>query len=102
MSNAVKAVIGVVAILVAPYASPWLVPILYGAGTSLLINAAASLFIHAPRATPLAGVAINYSGTLEPRRILYGTMKIGGMNALPPITSGPCHDLGDVALALGC
>jgi hypothetical protein len=72
VSNAVKAVIGVVLIIVAPEAAPWLTPILFSAGASLLLNAAASLFIKAPRATPLAGVAINYAGTLEARRLICG------------------------------
>jgi hypothetical protein len=85
MSAAVKAVIGIVAIIVAPYASPLWSGFLFSAGASLLVNAAASLFIKAPRATPLAGIAINYAGTLEARRIIYGELKVGGVNAIPPL-----------------
>jgi hypothetical protein len=89
MSNAVKAVIGIVLIVAAvELGQPWLgafgKQFLISAGASLLLNAAASLFIKAPRAAPLAGIAINYAGTLESRRIIYGTLKIGGRNVIPP------------------
>lgn len=98
MSGAIKAIVGVVAVVVGIVTyQPWLVSI----GASLLLNAAASLFIKAPRASPLAGVSINYSGTLEPRRIIYGTLKMGGINCLPPLTSGANNDFMHQVLAFG-
>jgi hypothetical protein len=105
----VKGVIGIVLIAAAlefPGLGTWLAgkygtSLLINVGASLLLNVAASFFIKAPRAAPLAGIGINYAGTLEARRIIYGQLKMGGMNALPPLTSGPCHDLADIALALG-
>ncbi len=104
MSNAVKALIGIVLIGVSiefPATWPYTARFLFSAGAALLLNAAASLFIKAPRAAPLAGIGINYAGTLEARRIIYGTLKMGGLNALPPLTSGPCNDATDIDLALG-
>ena len=97
MSNVVKAVVGVVVTTLGIITGS---PVLLSLGVSLLLNAAASLFIKAPRLPPIAGIGLNYSGTLEPRRIVYGTVKTGGLNALPPWTSGPCHDHDDLALAV--
>lgn len=31
---------------------------------------------------------VEYDGTLEPRRILYGTLRVSGMNVIPPLSSG--------------
>lgn len=31
---------------------------------------------------------VEYSGTIEPRRIIYGQMKVSGMNVIPPMTTG--------------
>ena len=84
MSAAVKAVIGIVLIVVGEFTTIWGGQALVMMGFSLLANAAASLFIKAPRAAPISGISINYTGTLEPRRIIYGTMKLGGINVIPP------------------
>jgi hypothetical protein len=80
MSNALKAVVGIVAIVVGvvfPVTSEYLIPL----GASLLLNAAAALFVKAPRAPPLSGIGINYSGTLEPRRLIYGVPHSTGSNS---------------------
>lgn len=101
MSEAVKAVVGVVLIVVGVITYEYGGAFLVNAGAALLLNAAASLFVKAPRAVPLAGIGINYSGTLEPRRIIYGTLKVGGINCLPPLTSGPNNDFMHQVLAFG-
>src|SRR5881227_3285954 len=91
MSAAVKAVVGIVLIVASiefPFLSPLAAKFLFSAGVTLLLNAGASLFIHAERKAPISGISINYTGTLEPRRIIYGTLKLGGLNVLPPLTSG--------------
>jgi len=45
---------------------------------------------------------VEYSGTLEPRRIVYGEMLVSGMNAIPPLTSGNTNDfLHQVAVVAG-
>ena len=101
MSNALKAVAGIVLLVVGTYTASFGGFILRNAGISLLLSAAVgAIGPKPPRASPLSGNnSINYSGTLEPRRIIYGTLKVGGMNVVPPMTSGPSHDLADVALA---
>ena len=81
MGGVVKAIVGLVAIVAGVILeNPYLVDI----GISLLLNAAASLFIKADHRAPLSGISVNYTGTLEPRRIIYGTLKIGGLNVIPP------------------
>lgn len=63
------------------------------AGTLLLLSAAAeALGPKPPRAPPLSGIDVAYSGTLEPRRLIYGLMKVSGMHAMPPSTSGNNND----------
>jgi len=47
-----------------------------------------------------AGIQDEYSGTVEPRRILYGTGLVGGMNVIPPWTSGPQNEYMHQVLAL--
>src|SRR5256885_635012 len=101
MSAAVKAIVGVVLIVVGVATSWGGGEFLIQAGVALLLNAAASLFIKAPRAAPLGGISINYSGTLEARRIIYGTLKMGGLNALPPLTSGANNDYMHQVLVFG-
>ena len=83
MSAAVKAIVGVVLIAVGEFTTIWGGQALVQIGISLLVNAAASFFIRAHRAAPITGISINYTGTLEPRRIIYGTMKLGGRNVIP-------------------
>jgi Putative phage tail protein/SprB repeat len=54
---------------------------------NLVLSAAARAL--APRAKqPSAKIDVEYTGTMEPRRIIYGKMKVAGMNVIPPMTSG--------------
>jgi hypothetical protein len=67
----------------------WLV----SSGTAMLLSMAAeALGPKAPRAPPLSGIDVAYSGTLEPRRMIYGLLKVSGMHAVPPMTSGNNND----------
>jgi len=84
MSAAVKAVVGIVLIVVGEFTTIYGGQALVQIGISLLVNAAASLFIKADHKAPISGISINYTGTLEPRRIIYGKMKLGGINVIPP------------------
>jgi hypothetical protein len=43
---------------------------------------------------------VEYSGTVEPRRIIYGEMLVSGMNVIPPLTSGTSNDFLHQVLAL--
>jgi hypothetical protein len=43
---------------------------------------------------------VEYSGTVEPRRIIYGEMLVSGMNVIPPLTSGTNNDFLHQVLAV--
>lgn len=67
----------------------------YIAASKILSAIAINVFLSAaaralsPRARqPRAKFDVEYTGTLEPRRIIYGKMKVSGMNVIPPMTSG--------------
>lgn len=59
----------------------------YAAGMYLLNKATAALTPGAPRREG-GGIELNYSGTDERRRIIYGSLEVGGMQTIPPITTG--------------
>jgi hypothetical protein len=67
----------------------------YVASSKILTAIAVNLFLAAasralsPRGKqPRTKFDVEYTGTLEPRRIIYGKMKVSGMNVIPPLTSG--------------
>lgn len=43
---------------------------------------------------------VEYSGTIEPRRIIYGEILVSGMNVIPPLTSGGTNEYLHQVLAL--
>lgn len=93
MSAIAKALAGVVLVVVGVITAPYGGGSLVTLGASLLLSAAAqALGPKPPRAPPLSGIDVAYSGTLEPRRLIYGQLKVSGMNALPPMTSGANND----------
>lgn len=59
--------------------------------TTIAVNVAINKVTEAiagkPRITKQP-VDIEYSGTVEPRRIIYGEMLVSGINVIPPLTSG--------------
>lgn len=59
----------------------------YAAGAYLLNKAAAALMPKPPKGKG-GGLELNYAGTGERRRLVYGTVQIGGMQTIPPICSG--------------
>jgi len=78
MSAVVKGIIGVVLLVVSiefPALGPLAGKFLFSAGVGLLVTAAASLFLKADHRAPIAGISINYTGTLEPRRLIYGALR---------------------------
>lgn len=95
MSKAIGAVIGIVEIAagaVLDYFS-------FGtAGNTLIAMGVASLLSYAisllvsPRKAPLIPIGASYAGTLEPRRIIFGTVQCGGMYVIPPMTAGTNND----------
>ena len=59
----------------------------YAAGAYLLNKAAEALAPDVPKGKG-AGYEVNYSGTDVRRKIIYGEVRIGGMQTIPPVTSG--------------
>lgn len=53
-----------------------------------LANKAAEALSPSPAKRAGGGIELNYSGTDELRRIIYGQVTVGGMQTIPPITSG--------------
>jgi hypothetical protein len=95
MSKTVR-VIGAIAayagaVFIAPF-NPAAAAKLVTLGNYFILSAAlevvAQALAHKPRVRRL-GQDIEYFGTVEPRRIIYGEMKVSGMNVIPPWTSGP-------------
>ena len=70
---------------------------------SALINIAlakaAQMLIGKPK-VPRSAQDVEYSGTVEPRRIIYGEMLVGGMNVIPPLCSGSNNDFLHQVIAL--
>jgi hypothetical protein len=102
MSGAIQAIVGVVEIAagVLLIETPLGAPLIL-AGSANLLGYAVSL-LNNPHRQTLVPIGASYAGTLEPRRIIYGTLKVAGMYTAPPLTSGPCHDFADyIALATG-
>jgi enhancing lycopene biosynthesis protein 2 len=100
MSAAIKAVVGVILIVVGTFTSFYGGSFLIKVGAILLLNAAADALAPSPGKPPVQPVDVAYSGTLEPRRILYGQMKISGMHTLPPLTSGSNNDFVHIVLSM--
>lgn len=59
----------------------------YYLGMSGLIEEAAKLFLPKPPKTRIRQ-DVEYAGTVEPRRIIYGELRVGGMNTIRPIVAG--------------
>ena len=59
-------------------------------GTTLVITGALSALSKSllPKPKMSRGQTLEYGGTVEPRRIIYGQVRASGMNALPPIATG--------------
>lgn len=55
-------------------------------GGTLLLNKAISTLTKKPKRSG-PGLEFNFSGTLEPRRLIAGTLKVGGMHNIPPINT---------------
>lgn len=68
-------------------------------GIGTLLGAAADALI-GPKKPPVNPITVAYSGTLEPRRIIYGQIRISGMYVIPPMTSGGNNDDFHLILAL--
>jgi hypothetical protein len=59
---------------------------------NLALSVAAQLLVGKPKISRRAQ-DVEYSGTIEARRIIYGKMLISGMNTIPPLTSGNNNEM---------
>lgn len=98
MGKAVNFIAGVVLIVVGVIADN---PQLIWTGLAMLAGAAAAALQKKPHLGRGLGLDVNFAGTIEPRRILYGTLKVGGMHNIPPLTSGTEGEMGhaDIVVA---
>lgn len=53
-----------------------------------VLSGASRILSPKPRTPGSAGVQTEYAGTVEPRRIIYGKVRVSGLNVIPPITTG--------------
>lgn len=75
--------------IVLPPASATLASILFSVGSSLALGVLAqSLAPGVGGGQRRNGQELEYAGTVEPSRIIYGTNRVSGMNVIPPWTSG--------------
>lgn len=56
-------------------------------GTSIALQKVSELLLGKPK-VPRRAQDVEYNGTVEPRRIIYGKMRVSGLNVIPPLTSG--------------
>ncbi len=78
-------------------------PVLYAITKTILTLAATAAISKAltPKLrTPAARQDVEYSGTIETRRIIYGEMLVSGMNVIPPLVSGTNNEFLHQVLAL--
>lgn len=88
MAKVAKAVVGVVLAVAGFYFNnPALTKFGYSLIVSNALDVVAQSLADKPRARRL-GIEIEYSGTVEPRRLIYGQQKVSGMNVIPPWVSG--------------
>lgn len=88
MPKAAKAIIGFGAVIYGTITgNPAAIKFGYALIISNALDIIAQALISKPRLRRL-GQDIEYSGTVEQRRIIYGQMKVSGMNVIPPWTSG--------------
>jgi hypothetical protein len=68
-------------------AVPGLTTLVTSLMTSAVLSGVAAQLTSAKR-PPIPSQTITYAGTVEPRRIIYGETRVGGMEVIPPVTSG--------------
>lgn len=71
----------------------------YAAG-QLLLNRAVQALTPKPKGARGISLELNYSGTAEPRRIIYGYQRVGGMHTIPGFTTGDDGDFLHMILTL--
>lgn len=108
MSKVVTGAILAVAILATGGALAFAAPALFAstAAWSIATSLATSAFLSGvsaqlagrKRQRPADGA--EYAGTIEPRRIIYGKVRVSGMHSIPPLTSGSDNRYAQTVLAI--
>jgi hypothetical protein len=83
VASVIAGVVALVVSYIVPGTQGWLTNI----GISLIAGGLAQALVNKPR-SQRPNHDIQYAGTVEPRRILYGQMKLSGMHVIPAWTSG--------------
>jgi hypothetical protein len=109
VSKVVKGVIVAGAIMLTAGAAAFIAPAVFVNATfwTFAQNLALGAFLSGVSAQ-LAGknrgarahTEVEYAGTVEPRRIIYGELLVSGMHVIPPLTSGPDNRMLHTVLAL--
>lgn len=77
-------------------AGSWMMKIGFG----LLLGAAAEAMAPRHRLPGSSGIQVEYGGQVEPRVVIYGTMRVSGLNVIPPMVSGDQNKYLHQALAI--
>ncbi len=95
-------VAGVAAVIVGPFVPALGIGLMRLSNYLLVMSAldyASDLFVDTPHART-TGRDVEFQGTVEPGRIIYGKQKVSGMNVIPPWTSGSKNELLHQVLAI--
>jgi hypothetical protein len=97
VAKVAKGLLNAGAILLVPGAASFIAPGLFvnptfwGAATSLaagaVLSGVSAQLLGKPKSAR-AQTDVEYAGTVEPRRIIYGELLVAGMHVIPPLTSG--------------
>lgn len=98
MGKAVKAIAGVVLIVVGSVV-PGAQQLIY-VGLAMLAGAAADALMKKPKMGRGQGLQTNFADTIASRRLNYGTLRVGGMHAIPPLSSGTAGENGHAMVVM--
>lgn len=91
MPQAVASVIGAIKWSIAFLKATAVGKALIAVGTTIAVNKVTEALAGKPRINKQAA-DVEYTGTVEPRRIIYGEVLASGINVIPPMTSGSTNE----------
>lgn len=108
MSRVVKGALIAGAILLTAGAAAFVAPAYFASAAvwSVATSLATSAFLSGLSAQLASGkrqrpsLTVEYAGTIEPRRLIYGKVRVSGMHVIPPLTSGSDNRYLHTVLAL--
>lgn len=77
--------------LAAAYAAATIAATATVAATVWALQKVSQALVPTPKA-PIIKADVEYTDSIAPRRIIFGTVKASGMNVIPPLTSGPKNE----------